>query len=172
MKNKFLFLDRDGVIIEDKPYQSNFSSATYVNGILDLLKWSVTNQYRCHIVTNQSGIGRGFYDLETFKLFMKELIEDLGKKIPGLVIDYSFCPHHPHEQCKCRKPRTGMVDAILELIDADKSIMIGDRLSDAEFGVSLKLNKIFILDRSKTLNFKEGQKHKLCRNFQEIMMYI
>jgi len=130
---KALFLDRDGIINIDHGYVSKIEKFEFNEGIFDFLHLFLKNGYILFIVTNQSGIGRGYYTQEDFNVLTQWMLLEFQKK--EIVIEsVQHCNHAPEENCSCRKPATGMVDAILNKYDIDlkNSWMIGDKQSDID----------------------------------------
>ncbi len=151
-KEKIILLDRDGVINEDIGYLSNPSSINIYLDAVSFIKFGVKKKYKIFIVTNQSGIGRGFYEEKDFKMVMKSINKILNNfGIDNL--DYFFCPHLPNQLCDCRKPKTGMVNDLFlnNKFLLKKSWMIGDKLSDVEFGLNLDLGNIVHINRTKKI---------------------
>lgn len=140
--NKAIFLDRDGVINVDHAYVHKIDQFEFVAGVFEACRHFVALGYKLVVVTNQSGIGRGYYsesDFATLTDWMKLQFEREGAPLAGVY----FCPHHPKNaqgmyqtDCECRKPAPGMLaQAISEhQIDVTQSIMIGDKWSDIEAG--------------------------------------
>jgi D-glycero-D-manno-heptose 1,7-bisphosphate phosphatase len=133
MKSKALFLDRDGVINIDHGYVSKIENFEFSEGIFDFLHLFIEKGYKLFIVTNQSGIGRGYYSQEDFDTLTVWMLEEF-KKQNIHIESVHHCSHAPEELCICRKPETGMVDEILALhnIDLNDSYMIGDKQSDID----------------------------------------
>ena len=132
-KQKALFLDRDGVINIDHGYVSKIDDFEFTDGIFPLLHLFVKHNYLLFIVTNQSGIGRGYYSSENFETLTTYMLNEFLKK--GInIISVEHCPHAPEENCACRKPQTGMVNEILSQheINLDYSWLIGDKQSDID----------------------------------------
>lgn len=130
---KAVFLDRDGVINEDSGYVSKISDFKFINGVFEALSGFKKLGYLLIIVTNQSGISRGFYTLKDFENLNKFMLGEFEKN--GIEIKkVYFCPHSPEENCECRKPKAGMILAGIKEFDIDvsKSILIGDKPSDIE----------------------------------------
>ena len=133
-----LLLDRDGVINIDYGYVHSMDNFKYMEGAREIIKMANDLGILVIVVTNQSGIARGYYTEEEFNLFSEEINEDL--KNFGAHIDATyFCPHHPKEgigdlrtNCNCRKPKTGLImKAIKEWnLDKNKCFLIGDKDSD------------------------------------------
>lgn len=138
--NKAAFLDRDGVINLDHAYVHRIEDFDWVDGILTAAARLHEAGYRLVIVTNQSGIGRGYYDEASFECLNKEIrarFALVGAPLAGIY----FCPHHPEKalepyrmRCTCRKPEPGMLlQAAKELdIDLSQSLMFGDKRSDMQ----------------------------------------
>ncbi|WP_287961500.1 HAD family hydrolase [Acidiplasma sp.] len=123
-----VFLDRDGTINYDKGYTYKLEDLKIYDDIIPILKKYYDNGYIIIVISNQSGINRGYFTVNDMKKF-----NDGIKRIfmeHGIVIsDFYFCPHKPEENCECRKPKTGMVEQAVKKygIDLKNSIVIGDR---------------------------------------------
>ena len=134
---KALFLDRDGVINEDAGYVYRREDFVFKEGIFAALREFAKSGYALVVVTNQSGIGRGYYTQKQFDELCRFMLGEFEKK--GVKIEkIYFCPHAPEADCLCRKPEPGMLlNAANELnIDLARSIMIGDKDSDVQAGQS------------------------------------
>ena len=146
MNSKALFIDRDGIINQDFGYVSSVEDFKFTDGIFELLACFARAGYILIVVTNQSGIGRGYYNQSDFELLTKWMIERFAeRKIK--IKDVFFCPHAPEDQCRCRKPNTGMIESavIAHNIDLSRSWMIGDKLSDVQLARNSGISKaIFI----------------------------
>jgi D-glycero-D-manno-heptose 1,7-bisphosphate phosphatase len=134
---KALFLDRDGVINIDYGYVGKIENFKFREGIFELTKQFQDNGYKIFVVTNQSGIARGYYSEEDFHKLTEWMKEEFLKR--GVEIkDVKFCPHHPDISgvCECRKPEPKMIlDLASEYnIDLENSILIGDSKRDIEAG--------------------------------------
>lgn len=137
-KRKAAFIDRDGTINVDKGYVHLVEDFEYIDGALHMLKTLQNLGYILVIVTNQSGIARGYYTEEEFNKLNEWMLKDMEKK--GIHISgVYYCPHLPDAtiskyrlECDCRKPKIGLfLRAAEELnIDIDNSIVIGDKESD------------------------------------------
>lgn len=131
---KALFLDRDGIINVDHGYVSTIEEFEFNEGIFELLRLFVQDGYTLFIVTNQSGIGRGYYDVSDFERLTTWMMRELkAREIP--IESVHYCHHAPGEHCNCRKPAVGMIEPILyeNDIDLSRSWMIGDKQSDIDF---------------------------------------
>ena len=145
---KFLFLDRDGVINKHLPgdYVKNIGQFEFLPGVLEaIVKF---NQFfsRIVIVTNQQGIGKGLYteeDLNMVHTFMLDKVKEAGGRIDAVY----FCPSLEKNNDLCRKPNVGMglqAKSDFPEIDFEQSVMIGDSLSDLQFGRNLGMFTIWI----------------------------
>lgn len=130
---KALFLDRDGVINVDVGYAFKAEQIQFVDGIFELCTFFEAQGFIIIIVTNQSGIARGFYSEDDFTALSDWFVEQFAKR--GISIAHIYhCPHHPDitGPCECRKPNAGMLLEAIETfsIQPQQSIMIGDKVSD------------------------------------------
>jgi len=135
-QNRAIILDRDGVLIEDKDYSYKLEDLVLLPGVIEGLKL-LHIKYKLFIVTNQSGIGKGFYTVNDFFIYNNYLISLLKKE--GIRIEETFfCPHLKEENCECRKPKPKYLFDIRNgwKIDLKLSWMIGDHPSDILFGIN------------------------------------
>ena len=142
-----IFLDRDGVINIDEGYTHKWSQFEFIDGVLEALKHLSDLKKNIIIVTNQSGIARGYYTEEEYMLMKKLMLEEMNEF--GInILDVYHCPHHIDGiipslsiQCSHRKPSPGMILSALKKhnLDATRSIMLGDKESDIEAGENAKL---------------------------------
>jgi len=106
---KALFLDRDGIINIDYNYVSKIENFKFTDGIFEFITLFIKNGYKVFVVTNQSGIGRGYYSQDDFDILSKWMIKEFIKKDIKIEKVY-YCPHSPEENCHCRKPDIGMIE--------------------------------------------------------------
>lgn len=144
-KNKAIFLDRDGTIIEDKNYTYKVEDLELLPGVIEGLKL-LQKDFIFFIITNQSGIGRGYYTVADFHKFNNHLIKQLKKNSIKIEKTY-FCPHLKEDNCECRKPKTKFIDTIVSEynIDIINSWMIGDHPSDVLCGINVGCRTVFLL---------------------------
>lgn len=161
--NKAIFLDRDGILIEDVSYPHKLEDLHIKEDIIPHLKWAIDQGFLLVIVTNQAGIAKGKFKLEDYNKFQSKLTEEL--KYRGIEITRTyFCPYHIDGTVKPyniesldRKPEAGMFfKAEKELnIDLSQSFMIGDKFSDNINHSSLKcyiLSSRYTIDQNGTYN--------------------
>jgi D-glycero-D-manno-heptose 1,7-bisphosphate phosphatase len=142
-----IFLDRDGVLIENRSdYVRDWSQVKIFPDAIRALSHSAVKNYKIVIVTNQSAIGRGLISLETAKDINGRLV-DLIHHYGGQMDAVYMCPHKPDEGCNCRKPKPGLLlQAAKELsLDLQRSWMIGDAWSDVQAGQMAGVRQAILL---------------------------
>lgn len=175
MKKKAAFLDRDGVINIDKGYVYKWDDFEFIEGSKQALKILQDNGYAIVIITNQSGIARGYYNEKHYNTLTNKLRESLIAD--QIKIDAIYhCPHHPRGNiseltinCDCRKPKPGMIfKAKRDLgLSLKESILIGDKLSDIQAGLAAGLVYNFLL-RSETHDLNIEKNYK-CKTFSSLL---
>lgn len=145
MKKKAIFFDRDDTLIKDKGYMYKTSDLSYFPNTIQTLKTLLEQNYLLFIVTNQSGVGRGYFNIDQMHNFNSFLLEDLEQK-EIKIQDLAFCPHSPEDNCECRKPHPKMILDLVEKhqIDKSASFMFGDKKSDLEAGKNAGVNSFLI----------------------------
>ena len=121
------FLDRDGVINTDLPYVGKIKDFFWCEYIFDILSCLQRRGYKLILVTNQSGIARGYYSLRDFYQLSFYILNTLDGL--GIDLEITYCPHGPWDNCFCRKPKPGMFDRFCL---TSQDIMIGNNCSDME----------------------------------------
>ena len=134
---KNVLLDRDGTIIVEKHYLHDPAQVELVPGAGQALGALKAVGLRLYVVTNQSGIGRGYYqekDFQAVQARLRQLLEPFGAVLDG----EAFCPHAPLEQCACRKPEQGLWLSLCAEhgLAPEETVMIGDNASDVAFGLA------------------------------------
>lgn len=166
---KALFLDRDGVINVEKEYLYKIEDFEFVDGIFDLCRYYQNNGYIIIVVTNQSGIARGYYSEDDFMKLTKFMIESFAAQTIEIAHVY-YCPHHESisRKCECRKPLPGMLlDAKKDFdIDLEHSIIIGDKERDIEAGLNAGLDESYLFDESGKI--KESKATKIVHRLEDI----
>lgn len=141
----FVLLDRDGTVIEGRGYLGNPDDVVLLPNAAAGLRRFRALGYGLALVTNQSGIGRGYFDAEQLAAVHQRLADVLADEQVGLDGIY-VCPHRPEACCACRKPEPGLgLQAAEELgIDLRASLLIGDKRSDIDFGRRLGARTILV----------------------------
>ncbi len=134
---KYLFADRDGTIIFDKHYLSKPQEVELIPDVAMALQKLQEHQIQIFLVTNQSGIGRGYFQKEDLFACQKVLEQQLLNANVH-ILDMAYCPHSPEDNCQCRKPRLGMWEYLQEkyYLDPKQCAMIGDKKEDVLFGIN------------------------------------
>ncbi len=150
-----VFLDRDGTLIEDRNYLAHPDGVVLLPGVVDGLKRLRDAGYLLVVVTNQSGIGRGYYTHDDYHAVAARMEHLLAEQDIELAAT-RYCPHGPEDGCTCRKPLPGMVfDAATALgIDLAYSAMIGDKARDVEAGIAAGCGRNILLDPANSAAFR------------------
>lgn len=147
------FLDRDGVINVDHGYVSRWEDFQFVPGAVQAMKRLYEAGYVLTVVTNQSGIARGMYTEQDFQILSQRMCEYLaaqGAPVAGVF----HCPHHPKgklpqyaQDCSCRKPAPGLILQAIDALglDAQASLLVGDKLSDLEAARAAGVGKAYLV---------------------------
>ena len=153
MKTGAVFLDRDGTINEEVGYINHPDQLVLFPFASESIRIINNLGLKVIIVTNQSGIARGYFDESQLKKIHRHMIDILtndGARIDGIY----YCPHHPLEgkgqyltECNCRKPKPGMITQAAKdhQIDLTKSYMVGDRFNDIRFAKRMNLKSAFVM---------------------------
>lgn len=138
-----LFLDRDGVINHDDGYVHRIEDVHYVHGVFDLCRRFYETGHALIVVTNQSGIGRGHFDVQDFERLMMAMRRAFEAAHCPLTAVY-HCPHHPDAGCICRKPQPHMLLEAAATYDLDlqRSVMVGDKASDVQAGLAAGVGRV------------------------------
>jgi D-sedoheptulose 7-phosphate isomerase len=132
---KAVFIDRDDTVAKDVPYCSRPEDLKVFPGVGRSIKSLNDAGYLVILVTNQSGVARGYFTLQTLERIHDKLRSDIatdGARIDAIY----FCPHHPDDRCSCRKPQLGLIEQAMRDFDIDiaGSFVIGDSEHDVEMG--------------------------------------
>lgn len=149
--NKAVFLDRDGTINVDFGYVHKIEDLEFLPGAIEALRIFQELGFLLIVITNQSGISRGYYTLKDAEAFNRAMAQKLEEQ--GIILkDFFTCPHSPEEDCECRKPSPFMVMKAIKKhnIDPSRSYMFGDKKSDVECG-----------ERSNIKSFRVTAEHPL-----------
>ncbi|WP_419787455.1 D-glycero-alpha-D-manno-heptose-1,7-bisphosphate 7-phosphatase [Pseudodesulfovibrio sp.] len=135
MARSFVLLDRDGTIIYDRHYLSDPEGVELLPGAAEGLRRLIDLGLGLVVVSNQSGVGRGYFDeasVQACNSRMAELLAPYGVTFEGMY----WCPHTPEEECDCRKPEPGLIQRAARELDFDPaaSFMVGDKIADMGVG--------------------------------------
>lgn len=160
MTHKAVFLDRDGVINQDHAYVHKIEDFEFIDGVFEACYQFQALGYKLIVVTNQSGIGRGYYNEAQFAQLTEWMCQQF--QAHGITIDgVYFCPHHPHKaqppyqrECTCRKPNPGMLLEAIEahIIDPKQSVMVGDKGSDIQAALAAGVSTKILVESGQTFS--------------------
>lgn len=130
---KVIFLDRDGVINQEVGYLHKSKNFKFIDGIFEACKYFQSLGFKVIVVTNQSGIARGYYQEKDFHILTEWMLAQFYERCID-ILDVFFCPHGPNSTCKCRKPKPGMLIEARDKhgINMSESWMIGDKETDID----------------------------------------
>lgn len=140
-QKRAVFLDRDGTLMRDVNYCGDPAMVEIFDGVAEALAKLKGAGFKLIVITNQSGIGRGYFTEQDYRAVEAKV----GRQLPMLDATY-FCPHRPDEDCACRKPKPQLVlDAQREHgLDLTRSFFVGDNALDAECGRKAGLKTILV----------------------------
>lgn len=179
--NKAVFLDRDGTINVEKHYLYKEKDFEFLPGVIKGLKMLQAAGFLLIIITNQSGIGRGYYTENDYWKLTSFMCNEL--KIWGVYLsDIFYCPHHPNAmlsqyriKCNCRKPQTGLFRTAVEKwnIDLARSWALGDKERDCSICMESECKGI-ILNKRNILHFNDYRKYNIycLDNFLKAVQFI
>ena len=148
MADRAVFLDRDGTIAEDVSYCRRPEDFRLLPNTARAIKLLNEHGFKVIVVTNQSGVGRGYFTEETLAEIHEKMKRELARE--GARVDaIYYCPHHPDDNCDCRKPKPGMMrQAVKDYhIDLRRSFVMGDMPSDIAMGKATGCRTILIGNR-------------------------
>jgi D-glycero-D-manno-heptose 1,7-bisphosphate phosphatase len=169
-RQHYALMDRDGTIIVDKHYLSDPDDVEFISRAVDGLKLLAENNIGLIVVSNQSGIGRGYFSKQEADAVNDKMLQMLQAQ--GVEIDAIYCcPHEPEDNCDCRKPKAGMAvkaqqDFEFEFKDC---VVIGDKASD--IGLGKNIGSLSILVRTGK-GASEEQKKEINPDFVEDDLFL
>lgn len=140
-----IFLDRDGTIIEEKNYLADPDQVVLLDGAVAGLRAMSRHAMPLVVISNQSGVGRGYFSFdqaEAVRLRLEQMLAKEGIEVAG----WYMCPHTPEAQCMCRKPLSGMIDAAARDLDLApaRSFVIGDKRCDLDLASAIGARGILV----------------------------
>ena len=173
---KAIFLDRDGTINVEKDYIYKSEDLVFEEGTIEALKTFKNLGYILIVISNQSGIARGYFTEEDLNIFNNNMNEIL-KKNGVEITEFYCCPHHPDgigeykKVCECRKPNNKMIEEAIKKynIDREKSYMIGDKTSDIGAGLKSKLKTVLVKTGYGLKDMEKIDKNEtlICENLKD-----
>ena len=160
-------MDRDGVINVDKSYVYKACDFEFKDGIFALCALFLQKGYEIFVITNQSGIARGFYSEEDFENLSEFMLDEFSKR--GVEIKKVYhCPHL--EGCECRKPKPGMIlKAQAEFdIDLANSILIGDNVTDMQAGLNAGVKTLCLVKNDENLDENSSTNAEFYEKFNDL----
>jgi D-glycero-D-manno-heptose 1,7-bisphosphate phosphatase len=144
-RRQFVVLDRDGTIIVERHYLSDPHEIEFLPGAVRGLRQMLAMGLGLVVVTNQSAVGRGFFDeahLDSIHQRLRELLGSEGIRLEEIY----FCPHKPEDNCPCRKPKPGLIERAARELDFDlqASFVIGDKPADIAMGRQVKATTFLV----------------------------
>lgn len=167
---KIIVLDRDGVINEDRDdFVKNAAEWVILDGAANAIANLTQGGWRVVVATNQSGLGRGLFDMEALNAMHEKMLRYVhraGGRIDGIF----FCPHHPDEQCQCRKPAPGMLLDIAARfgVRPESLTLIGDSLRDLEAVVAVGGQPILVKTGKGAATLRKGGLPDHCPVFADL----
>ena len=158
MSRRWLLIDRDDTVLDDPGYLSDPAAIKFLPGAIEGLRLFHNRGWPIVVITNQSGIGRGYFgegEVKAIHHRFTELLKAEGIEIAGIYL----CPHAPEEGCGCRKPEPALAEqAATELgLELKRSVMVGDKLSDLELGRRIGASYVAqVVAKSEALSQADG----------------
>ena len=173
MTIKTIFLDRDGVINKEVGYLHKIEDFKFINGVFEACRYFQSLDYQIIVVTNQSGIGRGYYDKDAFHVVNSWMLEQFKKQGVN-ILDVFFCPHTPEANCDCRKPKSGMLNQANEKhnIDMEKSWMIGDKEADIQAANAAGIQNTILVKSGHAIDEKNSNAKFILDSIEQVSTVI
>jgi D-glycero-D-manno-heptose 1,7-bisphosphate phosphatase len=172
-----LFLDRDGVVIDDSHYVGSVDQIRWIPGSAAAVRKANDAGFAIVVVSNQSGVARGLFSEADVEVIHEHIRQHFLAESGATFDRFYFCPHHETEggeryriDCDCRKPKPGMLlRAARELdLDLEASWLIGDRLSDMQAGIAAGCRTILVrTGYGKNVELSEGSPSLVCADLAE-----
>lgn len=177
---KVVFLDRDGVINEEVNYLHKIEDFRFCTGLIEGLQKLKSQGFEFVVITNQSGIARGYYTESDFKILTDWMIQTLAEH--GIeLLDVLYCPHHPSKgletyvgECDCRKPKPGMIFTAQKRFDIalQESILIGDKESDIGAGMAAGLKANYLVRTGHLIDESATQAEGVFNTVLDVASYV
>lgn len=171
---QLIILDRDGVINEDSDnYIKSPEEFIPIPGSLEAISRLNHAGYLVMIATNQSGIARGYFDMDTLNQIhdkLKRILNGLGGHIDGIF----FCPHGPDDQCRCRKPQPGLLEEIARRLDTSLAgvPVVGDSLRDLQAAQQVGATPVLVRTGKGERTLAKGEGLEAVPVFDNLASYV
>jgi D-glycero-D-manno-heptose 1,7-bisphosphate phosphatase len=158
MTIKTIFLDRDGVINKEVNYLHNIDDFEFIDGVFEACRHFQKLGYEIIIITNQSGIARGYYTEYDYQLITKWMLDQFEERNVK-ILDVFHCPHGPDSSCDCRKPKPGMLLQAIDQygIDMKRSWMIGDKDVDIKAANATIIQNTILVKSGHPIDLKNSK---------------
>lgn len=155
--NRAIFFDRDGTLIYDPGYLSEIAQIKFFDGVLDKISQLKEKGFKIFIVTNQSGVGRGYFTenkLKEIHIALMEMMSIANARADGII----YCPHVPEDQCLCRKPNPNMVVKLAKEHDVSlkDSFFVGDKIQDVLTGKNSGCRTALVMNNNSIDDMKKS----------------
>ena len=173
MAIKTIFLDRDGVINKEINYLHKIDEFEFIDGIFDACLYFQSLSYKIIIITNQSGISRGYYTENDYQKVTQWMLAQFEKNNID-ILDIFYCPHGPNSTCDCRKPNPGMfIEAKAKHnTDMTKSWMIGDKEVDVIAANSAGIDNTILVRSSHKIDESNSDAKIILDSIQQVKQII
>ena len=170
---KVIFLDRDGVINQEVGYLHKSKDFKFIDGTFEACKQFQSLGYKLIVVTNQSGIARGYYQEEDFHILTKWMLAQFYNRDID-ILDVFFCPHGPKSTCKCRKPQPGMLLEARDKYDINMegSWIIGDKEADITAANSAGVNNTILVKSGHSVDEMNTEAKFILESIKESIQII
>lgn len=158
MSHRAVFLDRDGVLMHDANYVGHVDQVVILDKAPEALRRLQDAGFHLFVVTNQSGVGRGYFTRQAVDE-IHALLDAAFAKAGARVERYYVCPHHPEDKCDCRKPSPkSLRTAAAEFgLDLSRCFMVGDRSSDVQCGQNAGARAVLVLTGAGVETLAKGE---------------
>ena len=171
--DKVVFLDRDGVINIEKNYLYKVEDFEFIDGVFESLLYLQDLGYKLVVITNQSGIGRGYYTKKEYDFLTQWIKQQFTNKDIN-VSEIYCCPHAPDQSCECRKPKIGMITQASEILDIDyaNSWVIGDKGSDIETALNANIANTIQVKSGHDFDEKDSKASFIINSIKDVPTII
>jgi D-glycero-D-manno-heptose 1,7-bisphosphate phosphatase len=170
---KTIFIDRDGVINKEVGYLHKITDFVFIDGVFEACKHLQSLGYQLIIITNQSGIGRGYYTEDDFQTLTAWMLQEFNNN-DITITDVFHCPHAPDEGCNCRKPQAGMFEQAQQRYDVDvsHSWMIGDKEDDIRAANNFGIFNTILVESGHAINKTSSNASYILPSIKDVKICI